>query len=449
MNLKHRLSFYSVTVFSIVILVASAAIYFSFYKKMEHNELLSLKNKTLLAAIYYLEADETGVVERETVIDQLRKSISRSNIAVFNDQNILVRGEMNAATDISTSFLNKVRSQHESNYITKDFFYNGLFYKDNEGDFVVITRESKSEFNQQLLTLLQILTIVFLVGIVMVYIFSNLLGKFAFQPLTNIIDQIKERDNVNFSKPLQTKDSYTEIQDLVKSYNHFIERIDKTFIIQKNFIDYVSHELRTPITALLLTLEVTHNKDRSKEEYQQVLNQLSQYVIDLEETLDNMMLLSGAKTKFEFTKIHIDEIIWQVIEQMILYHNAQIEVNILVKNSDFLIINGNPQLLQLALNNIIENAIKYSDNQPIKILFEDKNNHLEISVFDTGIGIPLDDVPNITANFFRGQNTQFYTGKGIGLSMANIIFTLHNIQLQLKNNQPKGTIAKLSFPENI
>ncbi|RRJ92848.1 sensor histidine kinase [Paenimyroides tangerinum] len=416
---------------------------------MEHNELLSLKNKTLLAAIYYLEADETGVVERETVIDQLRKSISRSNIAVFNDQNILVRGEMNAATDISTSFLNKVRSQHESNYITKDFFYNGLFYKDNEGDFVVITRESKSEFNQQLLTLLQILTIVFLVGIVMVYIFSNLLGKFAFQPLTNIIDQIKERDNVNFSKPLQTKDSYTEIQDLVKSYNHFIERIDKTFIIQKNFIDYVSHELRTPITALLLTLEVTHNKDRSKEEYQQVLNQLSQYVIDLEETLDNMMLLSGAKTKFEFTKIHIDEIIWQVIEQMILYHNAQIEVNILVKNSDFLIINGNPQLLQLALNNIIENAIKYSDNQPIKILFEDKNNHLEISVFDTGIGIPLDDVPNITANFFRGQNTQFYTGKGIGLSMANIIFTLHNIQLQLKNNQPKGTIAKLSFPENI
>lgn len=448
MNLKHRLSFYSVTVFSIVILVASAAIYFSFYKKMEHNELLSLKNKTLLAAIYYLEADETGVVERETIIDQLRKSISRSNIAVFNDQNILVRGEMNASTDISTNFLNKVRSQHESNYITKDFFYNGLFYKDNEGDFVVITRESKSEFNQQLLTLLQILAIVFLVGIVMVYIFSNLLGKFAFQPLTNIIDQIKERDNVNFSKPLQTKDSYTEIQDLVKSYNHFMERIDKTFIIQKNFIDYVSHELRTPITALLLTLEVTHNKDRSKEEYQQVLNQLNQYVVDLEETLDNMMLLSGAKTKFEFTKIHIDEIIWQVIEQMILYHNAQIEVNILVKNSDFLIINGNPQLLQLALNNIIENAIKYSDNQPIKILFEDKNNHLEISVFDTGIGIPLEDVPNITANFFRGQNTQYYTGKGIGLSMANIIFTLHNIQLQLKNNQPKGTIAKLSFPKN-
>lgn len=446
MNLKNRLSFYAVTVFSIVIFVASATIYFSFYKKMEQNELLSLKNKTLLAAIYYLEEDEIGVVERETVIDQLRKSISRSNIAVFNEQNVFVRGEMKSQSDISTDFIKKVRLKQESYLVTKNYFYHGLFYKDNEGDFVVVTRESKVDFNQQLLTLLQILIIVFLVGIVLIFIFSSLLGKFAFQPLAKIIDQIKERDNVNFTKPLHSKESYTEIQDLVKSYNHFIERIDRTFNIQKNFIDYVSHELRTPITALLGTLEVTDHRVRSNEEYQQVLRQLSQYVKDLEETLDNMMLLSGAKTKFEFSKMHVDEIIWQVIEQMILYHDAQIEVNMMVKNPDYLIINGNPQLLQLALNNIIENAIKYSDNQPIEVVFEEKNNCLEISILDSGIGIPLDDIPNITDNFFRAKNTQSYAGKGIGLSMANIIFTLHNINLQLFQNQPQGTIVKLSFP---
>src|SRR5690606_26498735 len=107
-------------------------------------------------------------------------------------------------------------------------------------------------------------------------------------------------------------------------------------------------------------------------------------------------------------KIHIDEIFWQVIEQMLLYHNAKIDVNMMVKNPDYLIINGNPQLLQLALNNIIENAIKYSDNQPIEVVFEEKNSNLEISISDSGIGIPLDDIPNITDNFFRGQNTQKY-----------------------------------------
>ena len=63
MNLKHRLSLFSVTIFSVVIFVASAAIYISFFKKMERNELTSLQSKTLLAAIYYLEADEESFSE--------------------------------------------------------------------------------------------------------------------------------------------------------------------------------------------------------------------------------------------------------------------------------------------------------------------------------------------------------------------------------------------------
>ena len=177
------------------------------------------------------------------------------------------------------------------------------------------------------------------------------------------------------------------------------------------------------------------------------MQKLNQYVIDLEVTLDNMMLLSGAKTNFEFSKIHIDEIIWQVSEQMIMYHNAQINVNILVQQSSLLKIKGNAQLLQLALNNLVENAIKYSNNQFIEIDLKEENQKLLIAIKDIGIGIPKEDIPNVTDNFFRAKNTQSYNGKGIGLSMSNIIFTLHQIQLQIKNNNPKGTVVELIFPE--
>ena len=447
MSLKNRLLIFSVTTFSLVILIASAAIYISFYKKMETNEFISLKNKTLLAAIYYLEADEINSTEHESIQQQLRKSISRKDIAVFNNQNEFVRGEMTEFNEISIHFLDEVRHNFEANLITDEYFYNGLFYKDNEGDFVVVTREFKNDFNQQLYTLLKILIIVFLGGILLIYIFSHFLVKFTFQPLTNIIDQIKQRDHSMLTQPLKTNDSFSEIQDLVTSYNHFIERLDKTFYIQKNFIDYVSHELRTPITALLGTLEVTSHKNRSNLEYQQVMQKLNQYVIDLEDTLDNMMLLSGAKTNFEFSKIHLDEIIWQVAEQMIMYHNAQINVNVLVQQSNYLQITGNAQLLQLALNNLIENAIKYSNNQLIEIDIKELNQRLIIAIKDTGIGIPIEDIPNVTDNFFRGKNTQSYKGKGIGLSMANIIFSLHQIQLQIKANHPSGTVVELIFPK--
>lgn len=243
MNLQQRLSLYTVTVFSIVMVLASTVIYFSFYKKMEENELASLENKTLIAAIYYLEDDEVGHVERETIKDQLRKSISRRNIAVYNEKNIKSKGEMKEVEDISAEYLEKIKLNKEANLITSEYFYNGLYYEDNEGNFVVITRESKEDFNKQSLTLFQILTIVSFLGIILIYFLSYFLGKFAYLPLNKIIDQIKERDNNNFTEPLTTEDSYPEIQDLVVSYNHFINRLGNTFNVQKNFINYVSHEL--------------------------------------------------------------------------------------------------------------------------------------------------------------------------------------------------------------
>src|SRR5690606_34011764 len=80
MDLKDRLSLYSVLIFSVVIFMASAAIYISFYKWMQHNEIQVLESKTLLAAIYYLEADEESYSQRETTKDRLRRSISRKTL---------------------------------------------------------------------------------------------------------------------------------------------------------------------------------------------------------------------------------------------------------------------------------------------------------------------------------------------------------------------------------
>lgn len=74
------------------------------------------------------------------------------------------------------------------------------------------------------------------------------------------------------------------------------------------------------------------------------------------------------------------------------------------------------------------------------------DDQLWIQVLDSGIGIPEEDLRSIKQNFFRGKNTGSYTGKGIGLSMANIIFMLHHIQLDVLSNQPKGTLIQLGFP---
>lgn len=442
MQLRNRLSIYSVLIFTVVIFVASAAIYFSFYKWMEHNEIQILENKTLLAALYYLEEDEFSMSEHESIKEQLRKSISRKDIAVYNEQNLIARGEMPEDKHITQDFLNGIRENGKAYTISDKYFYNGLFYRDNEGNFVVVARELKDDFDNQRTTLLQILIIVFFIGVILIYLFSQFLGRFAYEPILNIIAQIKERDNKNFNAPIILDKTYTEIEDLVITYNHFIDRLGQTFHVQKNFIDYVSHELRTPITALMGTLEVTHQKNRSVEEYRQVIGQLKQYVNDLEETLDKMMLLSGVKTSFEFQAVRIDEIIWQVIENAVLYHQAQIDVKIEVEDPVLLNVYGNPDLLELAFNNLIENAVKYSDNQPVSVVLKSIGKKLQIEIIDTGIGIPESDLNQITQNFYRGKNTKGYQGKGIGLSMAQIVFSLHRIDMSILS-EGKGTTVRL------
>lgn len=445
MKLKHRLSLYSVVIFSIIILIVSGIIYFSFYTQMEKKEIQSLENKSLLAAIYYLEQDELPVLEHENIKSKLLKTISRKNIIIYDAHNQRFSGDMKFDKTISVPFIESIR-QKKNDFLSSDhFFYNGIYYHDNQGDFVVIAREPKDEFNEQMQSLLHILFSVSVIGLLFIYMFSQYLGYIAYEPVIKIIGQIKERDSQNFNEPLVLKKSYSEIEDLIKTYNHFIERIAQTFNVQKNFIDYVSHELRTPISALLGTLEVTDHRKRTTDEYAEVISQLKQYTNDLQETLDQMMMLSGAKTSFEFQSVRIDEVVWQVIENAVLYHEARINVDIRVVNNALLTVQGNEKLLEVALNNLVGNAIKYSNNEMVQIVFSEINGKLQLQIIDQGIGIPQQDIQRIRQNFYRGHNTQNYQGKGIGLSMASIILNLHRINLEIRQNEPKGTIVELHF----
>ena len=444
MQLKHRLSLISVLIFSIVFICTSTAIYLSFRHWMIQNIYNGMESKTLLAAVYYLEQDELPAIEHESIRDQLRKTISRQDIAIFNVEDEMVNGEMDNDPSITTAYLKNIRSNQNVKLTTDEYFYHGLFYSDNQGDFVIITRFSTTDSDAQLNTLLRILFFVCIAGIAIIFVVSRLLGKVAYKPITDMGFEIRKRNTSNFNEPLTLSSSYREMEDLIETYNSFIDRLSKTFHIQKNFIDYVSHELRTPITALLGSLEVANQKSRSEAETQQLLGQLKEYTLDLQSTLDNMMLLSGAKTKYEQHIFRLDEVLWEVIEDAIRYHNANIHIQIDVEESQLLKINGTPNLLHLALSNLVENAIKYSNNQTISIHLWAEEKQLILSIKDLGIGIPNKDMQRVTENFFRGSNTTDFQGKGIGLSMSKIIFDLHQIKMNIDSDD-SGTIIYLKF----
>lgn len=444
MKLKNRLSLYSVAIFSVIILVLCAVIYGSYYKQIELREKNSLHSKNLLAAIYYLEKDESSLQEHEYIKNQLLKTISKKNVLILNTSYKRYNGEMDRNPKISDAFLKEVKNSERAFLNADQYFYSGLFYRDNEGDFFVISRESKEEFQAQMNTLLGILITVFLLTIIFVFFFSRYLGFIAYEPINSIISQLKNRSQLNFNEPIKLKKSYTEIEELAKEYNYFVHELNRSFQIQKNFIDYVSHELRTPIAALYGTLEVASLAKRDSEYYENALPKLKSYTKDLEDTLDQMMLLSGTQNELDFVQVRLDEVVFDVTEQLILVHQAKINIKIEVENYQHLTINGDSKLLKLAFKNIIQNAVKYSSNAPVDIILSDNGENIQVQITDSGIGIPNEEIEKISQNFYRANNSKEFEGKGIGLSLAQIIFKLHHANLTI-NSKVGETVVKILF----
>ena len=111
---------------------------------------------------------------------------------------------------------------------------------------------------------------------------------------------------------------------------------------------------------------------------------------------------------------------------------------------------GDRDLLQLAIYNIIENAIKYSDqNDRIEVRASDNSKWVKIEVSDTGIGIAQGDVKKVWEELYRGDNGRHRNGTGIGLSLVKRIIERHSGEFQLESKEELGTRVTVSLPISL
>lgn len=115
--------------------------------------------------------------------------------------------------------------------------------------------------------------------------------------------------------------------------------------------------------------------------------------------------------------------------------------------ADPLFIKGNPQQLQRMLGNLLDNAIKFTpDGGHIKLSLEEASDHFTITIADTGIGIPEEDLPRIFERFYRGDQSRSTSGNGLGLSYVSAIVCAHGGKITVKNTPGKGSSFMVMLP---
>ncbi|WDO12222.1 HAMP domain-containing histidine kinase [Flavobacterium sp. WW92] len=449
MKIRNRLTLISSATFGFVFIIASVLIYLAFYNSSEKVVFKELQKTCLLSGIYYLEKDELPHYEHSAIKEQFEENIQNDIVRVYDWNNTIVYGEKEADRNINPKELEFVRKNKKLSFKSNNHFYYGIFYNDNQGDFVVFVKTKSEVFKSQTNRLLVIMIIVLFAGLLLIFFLSRLLSNIAYRPITEVISQVNSMELNSLDQPISSSNTNDEVQDLITTFNNLLSRLSDTFAIQKNFINYVSHEFKTPLASISGNLEVFAQKDRTPEEYQKVTSEALENVYHIEEILNNLMMLSGLKTITpENETFRIDETLWNINDKIFeAYDQQEVRIDLEVKDEKLLSVKGSELQLQLALYNLIENAVKYSDGNPIKISLSETDGQLKITIQDYGKGILKEDLDYIQQTFYRGKNVGNVKGSGIGLSLATIIFKQNNIQFSIYSKENAGTLITLLFPK--
>lgn len=264
--------------------------------------------------------------------------------------------------------------------------------------------------------------------------------------------QVKQITDSNLNMRVSAGNENDEIGRLTHTFNEMLDRIEGAFEAQRSFASLASHELRTPLTAIIGELQVLNTRDRSIEDYKNGIEKALKEAKLLKNIIDDLLIFtrSHLQDKEAMKEVfRIDELLWEIQSTILLRNkNAKLKLifNQMPDNQDLLKIQGNTDLMRVALTNVVENALKYSNNQEVVCEMKYYENHVNINIVDTGIGIPTKDLKRITEPFYRAENARNYTGSGIGLALTQKIIQKHQGDVYIFSNENQGTTVSINLP---
>lgn len=275
-----------------------------------------------------------------------------------------------------------------------------------------------------------------------------LLLGYGLAPLRSIAKEVESRDP-GVLLPLRLTDRPSEIAPLVRSLNDLLGRLDRALKVEREFIADASHELRSPVTALQLQVELleTTRDDSGRAELITDIKQGISRVVRLIEQILTMARLDPDHHE-DTTPVRLDEFIEEIQDEYLALAAAK-HIRFDVKPMPETSIGGDITSLRALLRNLIDNALRYTpEHGTVTISLVHHLAALELSITDTGAGIPPDMREKVFARFYRGENAAETTGTGLGLAIAKRAAQRLGAQLQLRDG-PDGTglTALIRFPK--
>lgn len=265
------------------------------------------------------------------------------------------------------------------------------------------------------------------------------LARRGLAPLDDMAALVQELGLPNLRLRLRGRPWPSELQPLAREFDRLLDEVEEGIQQLSHFSTELAHELRTPLASLSLQLEVALGNPRTAREYQEVLGSVTEELERLTHLVERLLLLArtdSARPHLDLQWVELHPLLDRLIDFMVEDRSC-LQIDIPAGATLW----ADPVLLELALGNLISNAVKYSQ-PPWQLRWQAGEREVCLELSDSGPGIEPDLLPHLFERFYRAHPQ----GLGLGLALVRSALKAHGGEAQVESTLGQGSRFTLTFP---
>ena len=294
-----------------------------------------------------------------------------------------------------------------------------------------------------------LLVVVLAFGILASTVIALTVTKRGLRPVTDMTHSLRLIGPKRLHERIPPEGWPRELRPLAIAFDEMLDRLEDSFTRLSQFSADLAHELRTPIANIRGEAEVALTRDRTPEEYREVIESCVGESERLSAIVDNLLFLARA----EAAEGHIQRALFDgraAVEKIAAFYEPLTEEHrVTITCAGEGEVYGDPMLFGRAVSNLVENALRFtSAGGKIQISIAAGAAHSQVSVKDTGCGIAAQHLPRVFDRFYRADSSRSSQGSGLGLALVKSITDLHGGTATVESEVDRGTTVILTFPNS-
>lgn len=445
MKLRTKIQLFSSLFMLVLILLVNTSIYYLFYNITADSELeqLAAQTNTIVETL-----NSNPEIQTSDLLDAYLPTDGM--IRVIGEDGSLMIPELKKPTissdlprEFSVNEMQTIMSQGNAAnvaVISKPIIW-------NNGDVVTLQVSNHLlALEETMTTLFYVLVVASIIMLVPSIIAGIVLSRFLLSPIKALIQTMKENTrHANWKKIDAGNRSRDELYEMEKTFNEMIDYLKDNFEKQEVFVSDASHELKTPISIVKSYAQLLGRRGKENLElFNESVEAIDSEADRMQKLVEQMLSLAKNKTEAEMQQVDMA----MLCEETIATFKGAYEREIIFeKRIPTLLVNGNPNQLEQVVYILIDNALKYS-NDEIKVVISERNDEAIFNVTDYGHGISEKERERIFDRFYRIDKARSRDtgGTGLGLAIAKSIADAHNGRLFVTSNVGEGSTFTLTLP---